>query len=167
MNLNEKWEELAEKERTQREYDEYWKDYFEKEMEVYRQMLATKDPSIKGTVTEFAAKYGLTPVEAAGFLSGVNTSLKEEIDLTTLTEDTQLDSVVDFEKLFFNMHEAKADWLFRLPEWDDVLSEQRRKEIKKEYDKTVTVVNTQKIGRNDPCPCGSGKKYKKCCGKNL
>lgn len=24
-----------------------------------------------------------------------------------------------------------------------------------------------KIGRNDPCPCGSGKKYKKCCGKNL
>ena len=24
----------------------------------------------------------------------------------------------------------------------------------------------QKPGRNDPCPCGSGKKYKKCCGKN-
>ena len=23
------------------------------------------------------------------------------------------------------------------------------------------------IGRNDPCPCGSGKKYKKCCGANL
>ena len=26
-------------------------------------------------------------------------------------------------------------------------------------------VQVQKIGRNDPCPCGSGKKYKKCCGK--
>ncbi len=26
---------------------------------------------------------------------------------------------------------------------------------------------TPKIGRNDPCPCGSGKKYKKCCGKNV
>ena len=25
--------------------------------------------------------------------------------------------------------------------------------------------STPKIGRNDPCPCGSGKKYKKCCGK--
>ncbi|MCD6419007.1 SEC-C domain-containing protein [bacterium] len=24
----------------------------------------------------------------------------------------------------------------------------------------------KKIGRNDPCPCGSGKKYKNCCGKN-
>ena len=28
-----------------------------------------------------------------------------------------------------------------------------------------TVVNKRKIGRNEPCPCGSGKKYKHCCGK--
>ena len=26
--------------------------------------------------------------------------------------------------------------------------------------------DTPKVGRNDPCPCGSGKKYKKCCGAN-
>ena len=33
--------------------------------------------------------------------------------------------------------------------------------------KVTTVVNTApKVGRNDPCPCGSGKKYKNCCGKN-
>lgn len=31
-----------------------------------------------------------------------------------------------------------------------------------------TVVNSsKKIGRNDPCPCGSGLKYKNCCGKNV
>lgn len=30
---------------------------------------------------------------------------------------------------------------------------------------SVQPVHSQKIGRNDPCPCGSGKKYKKCCGK--
>lgn len=28
-----------------------------------------------------------------------------------------------------------------------------------------TVVAEKKVGRNDPCPCGSGKKYKKCCGQ--
>ena len=28
-----------------------------------------------------------------------------------------------------------------------------------------TIVKEKKVGRNDPCPCGSGKKYKKCCGK--
>ena len=35
-----------------------------------------------------------------------------------------------------------------------------------EYDAIETIRNTEpKIGRNDPCTCGSGKKYKKCCGK--
>ena len=31
--------------------------------------------------------------------------------------------------------------------------------------KTQPIINLQKVGRNDPCPCGSGKKYKQCCGK--
>ncbi len=30
----------------------------------------------------------------------------------------------------------------------------------------ASMAKTSKVGRNDPCPCGSGKKYKKCCGKN-
>ncbi|MBQ8412376.1 MAG: SEC-C domain-containing protein, partial [Lachnospiraceae bacterium] len=29
-----------------------------------------------------------------------------------------------------------------------------------------TVIKPPKVGRNDPCPCGSGKKFKKCCGAN-
>ena len=29
-----------------------------------------------------------------------------------------------------------------------------------------TVIKKAKVGRNDPCPCGSGKKYKNCCGRN-
>ncbi|MDF2954239.1 MAG: Preprotein translocase subunit SecA [Thermodesulfobacterium sp.] len=37
----------------------------------------------------------------------------------------------------------------------------------KEEKKVSQPVRVQKIGRNDPCPCGSGKKYKKCCGRNL
>ena len=41
----------------------------------------------------------------------------------------------------------------------------KTKEIKEETKKTPRKV-TKKIGRNEPCPCGSGKKYKQCCGKN-
>ena len=40
------------------------------------------------------------------------------------------------------------------------------KELYKEQRSSTTVVKPPKIGRNDPCPCGSGKKYKKCCGRN-
>jgi uncharacterized protein YecA (UPF0149 family) len=37
----------------------------------------------------------------------------------------------------------------------------------KRTEKAKTVRRQQpKVGRNDPCPCGSGKKYKKCCGAN-
>lgn len=32
-------------------------------------------------------------------------------------------------------------------------------------EKPEQVINVEKVGRNEPCPCGSGKKYKKCCGK--
>ena len=39
------------------------------------------------------------------------------------------------------------------------------KEIQKAYKATNMVINDNKVGRNDACPCGSGKKYKKCCGK--
>ena len=34
-----------------------------------------------------------------------------------------------------------------------------------EQGKGVTVVKSKKVGPNEPCPCGSGKKYKKCCGR--
>ena len=71
----------------------------------------------------------------------------------------------DKEKLYYNMVGAKAEWLYELPEWDALLSEERRKELYKEQKSSTTIVKPKKVGRNDPCPCGSGKKYKKCCGK--
>ena len=65
------------------------------------------------------------------------------------------------------MLDAKADWLYNLPQWDEVLTREQRRDIHKQWQATKTVVVDKSVGRNDPCPCGSGKKYKKCCGKNL
>jgi uncharacterized protein YecA (UPF0149 family) len=45
------------------------------------------------------------------------------------------------------------------------LTEEQRNQISQDYKKSKTVVKEKEPGRNDPCPCGSGKKYKKCCGK--
>ena len=39
-----------------------------------------------------------------------------------------------------------------------------RKELYKTQKSSQTVIKPPKVGRNEPCPCGSGKKYKKCCG---
>ncbi|MFA7319683.1 MAG: preprotein translocase subunit SecA [Parcubacteria group bacterium] len=50
----------------------------------------------------------------------------------------------------------------------DVISgsqEQSASNKSEEKPKQTPIINKDKVGRNDPCPCGSGKKYKKCCGK--
>ena len=54
------------------------------------------------------------------------------------------------------MHEARADWLYNLEEWDGILSEERRRELTKEFRLSKMAVS-DKVGRNDPCSCGSGK----------
>ena len=48
---------------------------------------------------------------------------------------------------------------------NDVFTEEKRRELYDEYRRSRTVRVEKKTGRNDPCPCGSGKKYKNCCGK--
>ena len=63
------------------------------------------------------------------------------------------------------MLDAKAEYLYTLPQWDGIFSEEKRAEIQKKFKESKIVRNTTKVGRNDLCPCGSGKKYKKCCGK--
>ena len=166
MALYHDWEELARQERTQKESDAFWSAYFDKETEAYRRILTEKGGRLTGTLHELAERLGLEDLEFAGFLDGVNTSLNEELKLDKLKAGTKLDITIDFEKLYYNMHKAKAPWLYQLEAWDDVLGEAQRAEIFKRF-KHDQVYHSQKTaGRNDPCPCGSGKKYKKCCGVN-
>lgn len=163
MSLLKQWQDIAYVERTEEEYNEFWSDYLPKEQKNYEWLLAHTDETLTGTVTELAAQFEMNIVTFVGFLDGMNTSLVTALDLETIEENTSITLNLDLEKLFYNMHVAQADWLYNLPGWDALLTVERRKEIKKEYNKTKTVVNEAKIGRNDPCPCGSGRKYKQCC----
>ncbi len=164
MSLYEEWKSIAEKDMSQEEYNIFWSTYLEKEKKNYAYILENHEEPVSGSLTEIAEKFGMGEKEMAGFIDGINTSLVKTIDLDTLAEDTQIKLEIDFEKLFFNMLEAKADWLYNLPEWEGVLTEERRLEIRKDFNRTKIAVSS-KVGRNDPCPCGSGLKYKKCCGK--
>lgn len=80
-----------------------------------------------------------------------------------MEDSTELNIEFVPETLFYNMLSAKAKWLYTLKQWDGVLSEKQRADIKMQWRKDHMAVST-KVGRNDPCPCGSGKKYKNCCG---
>ena len=164
MNLYEQWEAQADVERSADEHNKFWNDYFEEERNVYAKVLGEKENPVEGKISDLAPKYGVSEVTFIGFIDGINTSLKDEVKVEDLDSDSQVKIDIDYEKLFFNMHDAKADWLYNLSEWEDILSDEKRKEIAKEY-RESKIVRVKKISRNEPCPCGSGKKYKKCCGK--
>ena len=99
-------------------------------------------------------------------MDGINTSLKKELKLDSLKSGSKIELDIDYEKLYFNMLDCKADWLYNLPQWEPILTPERRKEITMEFRSSKMYVKQQEPNRNDPCPCGSGKKYKKCCGKD-
>ncbi len=163
MSLLQEWEASIPDSTNQQAYQKYWNDFFHTEEEIYKKILASKEKAIKGTVEELAKYYNTSVHEMVGFLDGIKESLTGELDVEALEADSLVDIEIDHEKLLFNMHKAKADWLYSLEEWKDIFSEEERKRIKKEYSKSGTVRKEAETGRNEPCPCGSGKKYKKCC----
>ena len=105
-------------------------------------------------------------MEMTGFLDGIQESLVNPNPIEEMEEDTEVSLKFDKELLYKNMVAADAEWLYGLEEWKEIFDEDKLKELYKEQKSSQTVVNAPKIYPNDPCPCGSGKKYKKCCGKN-
>ncbi len=165
MSLYKDWNDLINGQ-TRGTVDQFWKEYSETETKIYKHILSHHEEHLKGKVGDLVEFFDCNKVIFVGFLDGINTSLADgEKDLKGVTLDTEIDLDVDFEKLYFNMHKADADYLWSLEEWNEVLPEERRKEIYDDYRRSRTVHVEKKPGRNDPCPCGSGKKYKNCCGK--
>lgn len=166
MALLEKWQKMAYNENMdQGELQRFWQRYFLLEKGVYEQLLTNPDEAVEGTVKELAEKYNLDILEMTGFLDGINDSLVAPNPIDTMEEDTKVSLAFDKTKLYKNMVAAKADWLYELPMWENIFDEETRKNLYLEQKKSGTVVVGKKVGRNEPCPCGSGKKYKHCCGR--
>ena len=166
MALLETWRESAySKDMNSKEGQLFWANYFAVEKGIYEQLLAQPEVVVTGTVKELAEKFGTDLFLMTGFLDGINDSLVTPNPIDEMEEDTTVSLAYDKEKLYYNMVEAKANWLYELPQWDELLTAERRKELYKEQKKSGTIVKEKKVGRNDPCPCGSGKKYKFCCGR--
>lgn len=143
----------------------FWRQYFDKEKEAYRDILSSGKSVITGRYGDLANRFGLEEIEMIGFMDGIADSLNNDLgDLEEYDSDSDVTLDINFEKLLYEMHVNKARWLFKLKEWDNILSPERQKEIYNQF-RSDHMVTREKIGRNEPCPCGSGKKYKKCCGR--
>lgn len=166
MALLKKWRDMAYSETANKgDLQRLWAVYFEDEKEIYAELLKNPDEEVKGTVKELAEKYDVDIMTMTGFLDGINDSLKNANPIEDMEENTMVSLAFDKELLYKNMVAAGADWLYELPEWEEIFDEDRRKELYREQKSSTTVVKPDKVYPNDPCPCGSGKKYKKCCGR--
>ena len=165
MSLFKDWEDLISNQ-TDESFPDFWEKYSSTEKKIYSDILDRPTEKVTGTFQSLVDKYEADPLLVMGFLDGINSSLREEQDLESITEESEICLDIDLEKLFYNMLVAGADYLYSLPQWETILTEEKRLEIVKNYKRSKTVVKEMEPGRNDPSPCGSGKKYKKCCGKN-
>ncbi len=165
MSLYENWMKKAFS-REGRSIEAVWEEYLPKEQKIYEYILGEKITKLEGTIAELAERFHMSAEMIVAFIDGLNASLAEPFDMEALAEDTKVCINIDFEKLYKLMVEYKAEHLYRLPQWDSIYDAETRKRLALEQKKSKTVIKGEKIGRNDPCPCGSGKKYKKCCGKD-
>ena len=143
----------------------FWQNYFLLEKGIYEQLLTNPDEEVKGTVKELADKYNIDVFAMTGFLDGINDSLKVPNPIEEMEEDTVVSLAFDKELLYKNMVDAKAEWLYELPMWDEIFTPEKKKELYLEQKKSGTVVKPKKVFPNDPCPCGSGTEGAMCICK--
>ena len=163
MGYYDDWVELAKAQDTKEKRDVFFKDYYDREKAVYEAVLSQPGEPITGTFAALSDRFGMDRPAFAAFLDGINASLKKGYDVKNVKGNSKIVLDADFEKLYYSMLEARADWLCTLEQWDGVLSPDERAEIERRWKRSRIAVS-KKVGRNQQCPCGSGKKYKKCCG---
>lgn len=146
--------------------DILWNDFTPKEQKIYENILSNKREKIEGSIKDLAKEFDMTPEYFIGFIDGINDTQTEKINMETLEENSNICLNINFEVLYKKMVEYKADHLYNLDAWKNIFTEEELKKLYKGQKSSRTFVRDEKIERNDPCPCGSGKKYKKCCGAN-
>ncbi|MDD6154012.1 MAG: SEC-C metal-binding domain-containing protein [Eubacteriales bacterium] len=164
MSLYDDWQHLI-NDQTQDTVEAFWNEYSHAEMKLYAYLLSHKGEKMEGKIGDLCKEFDVRPAIFEGFLDGIQESVKEDAklgDIKGFDEDTEVSIDPDLEKLYLNMLKADAKHLYSLKEWEGALDEEKRAEITKEYKKSKIYHAPKKIGRNDPCWCGSGKKYKNC-----
>ncbi len=91
-------------------------------------------------------------------LSSVRQKVTDIVFKARLSAEAEMESVYQVSQL---VHD-------QLSGYDGLAQDMAAQQAAAEAQRVQTIIRDHpKVGRNDPCPCGSGKKYKKCCGKNV
>lgn len=133
------------------DYKKYWSYlYVDKSPEITNLIALLVQHKLEGTVIGFEISNILADIRNNVSVDEIVTSLNQRITFNSLESGREFTNVIT---QLSNI----------LPLWS--LKGHSRKELSLEVKAPSLTRTVEKIGRNEPCPCGSNKKYKKCCGK--
>ena len=92
----------------------FWAEYSKLEKAIYKDLLANHKTVKTTTINDLAKEYDSTIEFIMGFIDGINDSLKNQYDLETLEADSKLELDINLETLYYNMLDAKAEYLYTL-----------------------------------------------------
>ena len=155
----EQWRAIAYDQQADRnKLQRFWANYFNIEKGIYEQLLSNPDEVVTGTVKELAEKYGQEVLTMVGFLDGINDSLKIPNPIETMDENTKVSLCFDKELLYKNMVDARADWLYELPQWmrsshrrrekNFILSRRNQEQLSKQRKSDVMILVLAEAARN-------------------
>ena len=164
----EQWEAMFSDVQAQQANADKIERYYALETDAYDKILRDRPEKLSGKFADLQEELGFhgQPVIFIGFLDGIAPYLNPELDIAELDDDSELDHTIDYKELYLGMHKNKAKWLYELEAWENIFPKEELQQMTHDW-RQSQMVRVEKIGRNDPCPCGSGKKYKKCCGRNV
>ena len=104
MALLNQWRDMAYDQSADKgQLQRFWASYFEKEKNIYAELLKNPAETVKGTVKELAEKYGVDIMTMTGFLDGINDSLKEANPIEEMEEDTVVNLGFDTPLLYLSL----------------------------------------------------------------
>ena len=104
-----------------------WDDFLPKEQKIYEYILGEKVSVLEGAVSELALRFSVTAEEIIAFIDGINEVLPKPYDMNELEANSPVKLEIDFEKLYKKMVEYKAEHLYKLPQWDNIYTEEERR----------------------------------------
>ena len=127
--LFQEWKNISENQASEEAEVKFWEEFLRAETYIYNDILNNKTQLVAGKVSDLAEKYNTSPEYFMGFLDGINESIEMAQDLEKIDLDTQINIKIDWEKLYYNMVNVEAHGLYGLKGWEDILTEQVRKQI--------------------------------------
>ena len=167
MALLQEWRDIAYSQKTdKKQLQKFWTDYFLIEKGIYEKLLSNPDEVVKGTVKELAEKYEIPVLTMAGFLDGIDDSLKVKNPIDTMDENTEVTLAFDKSCCIRTWWTPRPTGCTTFPCGTRFSTRKRKRPFTVRQRRPTPLSRGRRSDATILARAEAGKKYKYCCGRN-